>query len=58
VEPLITNRLDPALLRVIEKRGGDHEPPPRRRRPSPGDTARDKEAPETETTRHEIDDLA
>jgi hypothetical protein len=58
VEPLITNRLDPALLRVIEKRGSEHELPRRRRRPSPAEAPAEKEAPETETTRHEIDDLA
>jgi len=58
MEPLITNRLDPALLRVIEKRGGDHQPPPRRRRPTPAEKPAANEEPDVEATRHELDDLA
>ena len=58
MEPLITNRLDPALLRVIEKRGGDHQPPPRRRRPTPAEKPAANEEPDAEATRHELDDLA
>jgi len=58
VEPLITNRLDPALLRVIEKRGGDHEPPPRRRRSAPPETPAEEEKVEAEITQHKLDDLA
>jgi len=56
VDPLLTNRLDPAL-RVIEKRGGEYEPPPRRRRPAaPAKPAVEEES--TEPTAHQIDDLA
>ncbi|HUM07154.1 MAG TPA: hypothetical protein VLT90_16920 [Terriglobales bacterium] len=58
MEPLITNRLDPALLRVIEKRGGEHETPPRRRRPSPSEKQDANEESDAEATRHELDDLA
>jgi len=32
MEPLITNGFDPALLRVVEKRGHEHELAPRRKR--------------------------
>jgi hypothetical protein len=32
MEPLITNGIDPALLRVIEKRGQERDPEMRRRR--------------------------
>ena len=56
MDPLLTNRVDPTLLRVIEKRGGDYEPPPRRRRPA----APEKPAAEensAEPTAHKIDDL-
>jgi hypothetical protein len=56
VDPLLTNRLDPALLRVLEKRGGEHDAPPKRRRPpAPGKPAEEEKA---EPTAHEIDDLA
>jgi hypothetical protein len=57
VDPLITNPLDPALLRVLEKRGGEHEPPPKRRR-----TAMPEKPPaeeeKAEPTEHKLDDLA
>lgn len=58
MEPLITNRLDPALLRVIEKRGGEHEPPPRRRRAAATEKPHAQEDAGAEATQHEIDDLA
>ena len=58
MEPLITNRLDPALLRVIEKRGGDHEPPPRRRRSALPEQPAEEEKAEAEITQHKLDDLA
>jgi hypothetical protein len=58
VEPLITNRLDPALLRVIEKRGGEHQPPPKRRRSTTAEKPSLPEKQDTEPTEHEIDDLA
>jgi len=57
VEPLITNRLDPALLRVIEKRGTDHQSPQKRRRPSlPEKPASEPDQPET--SEHQLDDMA
>jgi hypothetical protein len=31
VDPLITNAVDPALIRVLEKRGDARETPPRRK---------------------------
>lgn len=34
MDPLITNGIDPALLRVLEKRGQDRDPVLRRRRPA------------------------
>ena len=58
MEPLITNQLDPALLRVIEKRGNERESPSRRRRqPAPEKPAAGEESGSEQTT-HEIDDLA
>jgi hypothetical protein len=56
MDPLLTNRLDPAL-RIVEKHGGDYEPPPRRRRlPVPTKPAVEEES--IEPTAHQIDDLA
>ena len=56
MDPLISNRLDPALLRVTEKRSGEQETPPRRRRPAPPKPSEEQE--ETEPTEHKLDDLA
>jgi hypothetical protein len=60
MDPLITNRVDPALMRVLEKRGQERDAAMRRRRPpvppAKGDeeeTGQDSEKPE-----HELDDLA
>jgi hypothetical protein len=67
MEPLITNRIDPALLRVPEKRGDEREPVPRRKRPSvPGNpvehqTEEEEELeqqPDSDTPKHAVDDLA
>lgn len=60
MDPLLTNRLDPALLRVVEKRGSEREATPRRRRPAvPEKTGEEKEeAPGPDTPKHELDDLA
>ena len=33
MDPLITNGIDPALLRVLEKRGQERDPADRRKRP-------------------------
>ena len=57
MDPLITNRLDPALLRIVDKRTNDREPPPRRRRPTaPERTPEEQE--EAENPSHQLDDLA
>jgi hypothetical protein len=56
VDPIVTKRLDPDAP-LAEKRSGDNEPPPRRRRPaSPSKPAAAKEG--VEPTAHQIDDLA
>jgi hypothetical protein len=56
VDPLLTNRIDPAL-RAAEKQGGEYEHPPRRRRPAV--TAKPAVEEEvTEPASHQIDDLA
>ena len=64
MDPLITNGIDPGLLRVIEKRGQERDREVRRKRPpapessveevkKDGDEELDPEAP-----KHELDDLA
>ena len=64
MDPLITNAIDPALLRVLEKRGQDRDPASRRRRPPvPGKTAdetdeENQSEPGPDTPKHELDDLA
>lgn len=60
MDPLLTNRIDPSLMRVIEKRGGERDATPRRRR-APERAAKDeekKEAEENPETKHALDDLA
>jgi len=68
MDPLITNRIDPALLRVPEKRGQerslerDHERDSRLRRKRPVLPENSEEGlehePDLETPRHTLDDLA
>jgi len=63
VDPLLTNGIDPSLLRVIEKRGGERDATPRRRRSAaPEKAAKDEERDEAEknpeTPKHILDDLA
>ncbi len=60
MDPLLTNGIDPALLRVLEKRGNDREPLPARRRPSSPKTVRQDqdETENSDTPKHELDDLA
>lgn len=58
MEPMLPARLDPALLRVIDKRNNEHEAPPRRRRLPVQERPEEQEGAETDTPRHEIDDLA
>ncbi|HKM46321.1 MAG TPA: hypothetical protein VJX69_01970 [Terriglobales bacterium] len=63
MDPLITNGVDPALLRVLEKRGDERESVPRRKRPAVPEktvdeqgTNEDEAAPDT--PKHTLDDLA
>jgi hypothetical protein len=66
MDPLITNAIDPALLRVLEKRGEARDPArPRKRVPprvaaieeeSTGDGAAEESV--AETPKHRLDDLA
>ena len=63
MDPLLTNRIDPSLMRVIEKRGGERDAAPRRRRAAaPERAAEDEEKNEAEenpeATKHALDDLA
>lgn len=64
MDPLITNAIDPALLRVPEKRGDTREAGARRRRsPGPGKTVEEEveenqQEPGSETPKHILDDLA
>lgn len=59
MDPLITNGIDPALLRVLEKRGDTREAAPRRRRsPGTGKTVEEADEPDPDTPKHELDDLA
>jgi hypothetical protein len=63
MDPLITNGIDPALLRVLEKRGDTREAAPRRRRPpGPGKTVEpdedNQQEPDPDTPKHTLDDLA
>jgi hypothetical protein len=67
MDPLITNGIDPALLRVLEKRGQERDSMPRRRRPAERqhadkDTNTNEEELKQEqgpdTPKHALDDLA
>ena len=60
MEPLITNRLDPALFRTLEKRGSEREATPQRRRSAKAAPAEENAAEDDSAgaTRHDLDDLA
>jgi len=64
VDPLITNGIDPVLIRVQERRRDAHDSEPRRKRVpgAPGEEPETDEEREAETnqdvTKHAIDDLA
>jgi hypothetical protein len=63
MDPLLTNGIDPSLLRVIEKRASEREGAPRRRRKPPAeDIDPDKRPQEGESNpeapAHLLDDLA
>jgi len=61
MDPLITNGIDPALLRVVEKRGATRDAfPQRKRSPVPEKPAEDEadSEPDPDTPKHTLDDLA
>jgi hypothetical protein len=67
MDPLITNGIDAALLRVLEKRGQERDQAPRRKRPAaPEKTVEEDEENNQEpgvgtpndTPKHKLDDLA
>jgi hypothetical protein len=61
MDPLITNGVDPALLRVVEKRGQEHDlARPRKRVPASikNQDAEDENAPVPDAPKHSLDDLA
>jgi len=61
MDPLITNGVDPALLRIVEKRSQERDPGGQRKR-APGSTKRedadDDNGPVPEAPKHSLDDLA
>ncbi|MGA8540230.1 MAG: hypothetical protein WB566_12080 [Terriglobales bacterium] len=66
MDPLITNGVDPALLRVLERRGQEHDSTPRRKRPAvpaeavEAENTKESNDPDTglEAPKHILDDLA
>ncbi len=63
MDPLITNGIDPALLRVLEKRGQERDPALRRKRlplpEAPVEQEQNEDAEQNpEAPKHELDDLA
>ncbi len=71
MDPLITNGVDPALLRVLEKRGHEREATSRRKRPaqpvkpdaeeedvSTENKNNNNDEPGSENPKHTLDDLA
>jgi|HubBroStandDraft_1064217.scaffolds.fasta_scaffold00210_30 hypothetical protein len=70
MDPLTTNGIDPALLRVLDKRGDERQPAPRRKRMAapekPGaeenveaeNESLSKDEPGSDTPKHTLDDLA
>ena len=63
MDPIISSGIDPALLRVLEKRGQERHPERQRRRaPVPGvmerDGQEDAQGSVTDGAKHELDDLA
>ena len=62
MDPLITNAIDPALLRVLEKRGQERDPAARRKRPAvpekPAEAEELEQEPGPNTPKHALDDLA
>jgi hypothetical protein len=61
MDPLLTNGIDPSLLRVIEKRGSERDTAPQRRRaPDKAHEKKNKsqEDENPDAPKHALDDLA
>lgn len=61
MDSLITNGVDPALLRVVEKRSQERDPGPQRKRAPVNmkhDNPEDDNAPDPEPSKHSVDDMA
>jgi len=65
MDPLIGNGIDPALLRVLDKRGQERDRELRRKRPAPEPAIKKEkddedidEKTEGDSPKHEIDNLA
>ena len=64
MDPLLTNRIDPSLLRVIEKHNSERDATSRRRRGAREkavqneDHDENEEEEKLETPKHSLDDLA
>jgi hypothetical protein len=61
MDPLITNGVDAALMRLLEKRGNERDPPPRRKRPAGAEKPVEPELeqePNADAPKHALDDLA
>ncbi len=65
MEPLITNAIDPALLRVLDKRGQERDSASRPKRPPSAEKSGDGEYEEEaskdldpDAPKHTLDDLA
>ncbi len=61
MDPLIANGIDPALMRVLEKRGGERDAVPRRKRPPvPGKPVEEEleQEQDPDAPKHTLDDLA
>ena len=62
MDPLITDGIDAALMRVLERRGNERDPPPRSKRPAlaerPVEQELDEQESNADTPKHTLDDLA
>jgi len=61
MDPLITNGVDPALLRIVEKRSQERDPSTQRKRVPASikhEDAEDEDGPVPEAPIHSLDDLA
>jgi hypothetical protein len=66
MDPLITNGIDSALVRIVEKRGQERDPLPQRKRPAATEKPdevensddENKVEPDSDVPKHTLDDLA